>query len=287
VGSEVYNVDAYEFDDLSAHSQIPDGKSACDAGNDSVYRESWLGAEIRSGLANVAISPSEEGAAQVAVALGRALHTIQDNCAHHGMPNPQHAWHSLSDSCFGTSESPDLVPAAFNCAAAETDAVFAAFHGTVDEYGVGYADLDRADSAYTHWPSHGDVCAFLGSAGGWDGVDRRWNNAVMSPALRDQLVRSITSDDAGLTDVCANGSIEALTSDPELDTSGGAMSCLKIHAFCLGKADSADEAPPWETEPAMDAPPSGCSVGGRAPLGAPALLALALAALLVRRRRRA
>ena len=40
----------------------------------------------------------------------------QDNCAHSGVPNTQHAWFSLSDSCLDTTLSPDIQPEAQKCA---------------------------------------------------------------------------------------------------------------------------------------------------------------------------
>src|SRR5256885_12817527 len=105
VAVEAYNTDAFEFEDLAAHAQIPVGSTACDAADRSLMRLGALGRELRGGLGELRRSGSGAAATAVARALGRSLHTVQDNCAHHGMPNPQHAWFSLSDSCRSTSDS--------------------------------------------------------------------------------------------------------------------------------------------------------------------------------------
>jgi MYXO-CTERM domain-containing protein len=298
VGVEVYNVDANEFNDLSAHSQIPDGSGACDAANASLWRVFWLGTQVRGVTLSVGYQPSKDGHTQLAQHIGRALHTIQDNCAHHGMPNPQHAWHSLKDVCQGTTESPDLVPDAFNCARVETDAVFEAFIEVLHDNGGDFAQLaDVSDEDDTHWPAYGDVCDFLGSAGTWDGQDRRWDNSVVRPALTAQLVAAIGgADSSQFARVCSSDAdVLPQYSDGVLDTSGGAQSCIKIHTFCLGKADQAANAepPPWETAPAPThaaAMHGGCSVAGvAAPSSSPTaalLLVFGLVGLVGRRRSR-
>src|SRR5205823_6276616 len=99
VATEDYDTDSHEWTDLSAHAQIDDGMTACDAADAAAARAWGLGRDLRTLL------QTDAGAA--ATALGRALHTIQDDCAHHGMPNPQHAWFSLEDFCEGTALSPD------------------------------------------------------------------------------------------------------------------------------------------------------------------------------------
>jgi hypothetical protein len=294
VGVEVYNVDANEFNDLSAHSQITTGSNACDAANLSLWRVFWLGEQIRAVTIAVGYSPSESGHNQLAQHLGRALHTLQDNCAHSGMPNPQHAWHSLSDVCQGTTESPDLNPEAFTCAAAETDAAFSAFIDLLHDSGGDFAQLTNiTDEDDKHWPAYGDVCDFLGSANDWDGTDRRWDNSVMRPALTDHLVQAIQgASDAQFTRLCTSwyDDVNASYSDPDFDTSGGAQSCLKIHAFCLGKADSAGapQPPPWETAQ-TPAPSAGCSLSGVTATPSAArlvfLIAAALGLTLARKRR--
>jgi hypothetical protein len=303
VGVEVYNVDANEFNDLSAHSQVPVGSTACDAANMSLWRVFWFGQQLRAVTISAGYSASQAKHNEMAQHLGRALHTVQDNCAHSGMPNPQHAWHSLSDTCRGTTESPDVQTPAFSCARGETDAVFAAFIDVLHDNGGSFAQLNNITGEDDkHWPGYGDVCDFLGSAGDWGGDDGRWDNHVMRPALTSRLVGALEgASTAQFARVCtgAGDGVVPLYSDAERDTSGGAQSCLKIHAFCLGKADAGEvpQAPPWETDAttqtettpaAMSAGVTGgCDVGGGgdAPISAGALFGCALALLVARRRR--
>jgi hypothetical protein len=269
---ETYNVDHNEFNVLAAHSQIPSGKSACDAANDSLWRVFWLGGQMRQALEGAAWSPSRAGNDQLAQHLGRALHTVQDNCAHRGMPNPQHAWHSLSDTCDGTSESPDVQPDAFACASDETDTVLGGFVDALHDAGAQLSDLSSVTGDDDkHWPRYSDVCDYLASAKTWDGEDRRWDNQVMRPALTAQLLAGLSgADDSQFQRVCGDGAdITAAWSDPDFDTSNGPPSCLKIHAACLGKADSdAEGPPPWENEAATTATTQtqgGCSATPGAP----------------------
>jgi hypothetical protein len=301
VGVEVYNVDANEFNDLSAHSQIPAGSTACDAANTSLWRVFWLGQQLRAATVAAGYSGSEAQHNAIAQHLGRALHTVQDNCAHSGMPNPQHAWHSLSDTCRGTTESPDVQTPAFSCARNETDAIFSAFVDVLHDNGGDFAQLANiTDEDDKHWPAYGDVCDFLGSAGDWDGGDRRWDNKVVRPALTSRLVAALNGADASeFARVCTSweDSVLPAYSDNDRDTSGGAQSCIKIHAFCLGKADgdSVDsEPPPYDTDATRETPAAapataagvnggGCSTGGGEPLSAGALLAGALLLLVTRK----
>ncbi|MGZ3438677.1 MAG: hypothetical protein ACXVDD_04150 [Polyangia bacterium] len=301
VGTEVYDVDANEFNDLSAHSQIPDGSTACDAANASLWRVFWLGGQLRDATVAAGYSASQQEHDAIAQHLGRALHTVQDNCAHSGMPNPQHAWHSLSDTCQGTTESPDVQTPAFACARTETDAIFSAFVDVLHDNGGEFGQLSNISTDNDkNWPAYGDVCDFLGSASSWDGEDRRWDNHVVRPALTAHLVSALYgADSSQFTRLCtgARDGVVPLYSDNERDVSGGPQSCLKIHAFCLGKADGdsvSSEPPPYDTDaanatPATDAPATamgvtgGCSTGGGEPLSAGALLAGALLLLLTRK----
>jgi uncharacterized protein (TIGR03382 family) len=288
VAVETYDVDHNEFEVLAAHSQIPDGKTTCDAANDSLWRVFWLGGQIRQAIGGVVYQPSRAGNDQLAQHLGRALHTIQDNCAHKGMPNPQHAWHSLSDVCRGTSESPDVQPDAIDCATVESDGVIAGFVDTLQDVGADFAQLsDVTGDDDKHFPAYTDVCAFLASANDWDGVDRRWDNTVMRPALAAQLLAGMSgADDSQFQRVCGNGAdVDNAFTDPDFDTSGGAQSCIQIHAFCLGKADSLEEtAPPWEPAAQSTTTQGGCSAVPGPPSDGLVLLGLLAVAWLVRRR---
>jgi MYXO-CTERM domain-containing protein len=289
VGTEAYNVDSYEWSHPEAHAQIDDGAigNACGAANAVLERERQLGADIRNSLGQLAGSPSEDLRIHIATQLGRSLHTIQDDCAHHGMPNAQHAWWSRLDACSGSHTSPDAQPEAASCARTETDAVLAAFNNALSNAGLSATALDNVSEGWTHWPKRGDVCDFLHEAETWDGTDRRWNNAIVVPWLRDQLVHAIATDDSSLGDACAED-IAVASPDAHVDVSSPPPFCFKLKAYCLGaggKADGEVEAPPpWETS---DEPTSsGCSVGNDASAGW-LLFGFAAAGIALRRRSRA
>jgi len=285
VGTEAYNVDSYGWSHPEAHAQIGEGAigTACTAANAALERERMLGVDIRTSLQTLVGSPSEDLRIHIATQLGRALHTVQDDCAHHGMPNPQHAWWSLTDSCTGSKTSPDLVPAAASCARTETAAIFAAFTQEMATAGVAPAALDNVSEGWTHWPARGDVCSFLREAATWDGVDRRWNNDVAVPWLRDQLTNAITSDDSSVGDTCAgDAAIAQYQPDAQVNTANPPSWCFKVSALCVGTGGKDDDAtevqPPWETGTETS---GGCSVGGDGSL----LLVLVGLVGLTRRRR--
>ena len=291
VGAAAYNVDAYEWDTLAAHGQPENGQSKCQAANATVERIRTLAQDMRA-IAGASTDYNPE----LAVALGRALHTIQDNCAHRGMPNPEHAWFSMSDSCSDTELSPDVQPEAIACAEQETAAAFTAFVAAIQvpEPPPPPEPNNNQNPNPQLWPHRGDVCDFLKSATTWDGQDRRWNNQLVVPALRDQLYQSLVVDPgAPANDVCANGeaALEPLSPVPNLDTSQPIEWCTKIQLYCAGKADSSDAAPPWEPKPEATSPTpseqgSGCSLPARRGTNPVSLLGIALAALAAAARRR-
>jgi MYXO-CTERM domain-containing protein len=271
---ESYNVDADEWDDMAAHAQMALQNARCDGANATVARMYGLGQDLRLALDG----GDATGAAR---ALGRGLHTIQDNCAHKGVPNPEHAWFSLEDSCDGTRLTPDKAPDALPCAQADTAASLASFLDELDLLGVAAADLAGAESARTRKYGWMDGCNFLGEADTWDGRDSRWERDVVGAALQGDLWRGLAGD-AATGDIC-DGDPEAITapSAPDVDVSDGTHSCLKVHLYCLGKADIE----PWADDSV--APPtesSGCSVARTD--GGPGVLALVLAAALAGARRR-
>jgi hypothetical protein len=293
VGAAAYNVDHYEWDLMAAHAQPEDGQSKCDAANAAVTRIQSLALEMRAKGQSKSWDSTD-----LAKAFGRALHTIQDNCAHSGVPNPEHAWFSLSDSCLDTKSSPDIQPEAVACAEQATKLAFDAFASAVDEkivtvYERFDQDQDRQPAMF--FPPRGGVCEFLKSATTWDGVDRRWNNDVVVPALQDQLFRTLVVDPQSATvDVCGTGAdaLEPSSAPPDVDTSQPIEWCTHLNIYCVGKTDGADTAPPWETPgtpaatPAAGSPDedSGCSIG-RSSSGGLGLALLLLAGLCVRRRR--
>lgn len=278
VGIEAYNVDHFEWHDMAAHAQVDAGQSQCEAANLAADRVGTLGTELRDGIAGFATSKLGVDSQTLAIALGRALHTIQDNCAHRGVSNPHHAWLSHDDTCLGTKRSPDARPEALACAEAETAAVVAAFASAVRDAGIALRNLDDQGDRpmeITRWPSRGDVCEFLASGGSWDGVDDHWNDGIVVPAVRERFVAGLGGASAS-ADVCG-GDPQALATaaDPAIDTSAGQAACKSIQAFCFGKDDAPDALPPWQ-DPAEAAADNagddaqGCAIGdARAPsLGA-------------------
>ena len=301
IATEDYNTDGREWDDLRAHAQIDDGETACTAADRTAQRVYELGGELRTQLEKVVRTRSDDDVGLTASAVGRALHTIQDNCAHHGMPNPQHAWASLSDFCDGTTLSPDIQDDAMACARHETDALMVAVAAAVEQADaaslLGSASCPplpdtSGDSNPTmrevcrdrFLPGPIDGCEFLGRAKDWDGTDRRWENRVVVPALRDAFV-------AGLAGASAPGAIcggdervlSPAVSDPVLDVSAGAPTCVRANILCLGKADDQTENPFADDDVEANTA-GGCSTTGTDTASLP--LALALAVMLGRRQRR-
>ena len=298
--TEDYNTDAREWDDLAAHAQIDGDQTACAGADAAAARVYQLGGALRSALAAVHTAGGDANVAATASALGRALHTLQDNCAHHGMPNPQHAWFSLSDFCDGTELSPDIQDDALACARTETAAAMAIAAQLIRGAGsnvVGWLDARSCPPS----PSSGhnsttppsvcqsrflpgpiDGCSFLGEAHAWDGIDRTWKNPVVITALRGGLQAGATGA-AAPGPTCRGGDETVLSpavSQPIVDVSAGPASCVRASVFCLGKADDTDSPFAGEAAPTTDA--GGCA----ATTGRSSVLGLALVAAALRRRRR-
>lgn len=283
VGAAAYNVDHYEWSDLSAHAQPEAGETRCQAANKALGRVRALAQEVRA----ISDAGGDYDPA-LAVALGRVLHTLQDNCAHSGMPNEQHAWFSVSDTCTDTKSSPDVQPEAVACAEQETALAFETFAKQVKVPTPPPPQEPGSTSQPAQlWPKRGGVCDFLKSGASWDGVDRRWNNSLVVGALRDQLGSSLGSDpSAPAVDVCAGdeGALEPAAPAPVVDTSAPVEWCNLLKLYCAGKTDGADEAPPWEAvAPApSSADGAGCGLARDVGTDRAGWLGLALAAFLGR-----
>ena len=301
IATEDYNTDGREWDDLRAHAQIDDGETACTAADRTAQRVYELGGALRTQLATAVRTGSDDDVGLTASAIGRALHTIQDNCAHHGMPNPQHAWASLSDFCDGTSLSPDIQDDAIACARHETDALMVAVAAAVKQADA--ASL-LGSASCPALPEHGDAsttmravcedrflpgpidgCGFLGRAKDWDGTDRRWENRVVVPALRDAFAAGLAGASSPRA-ICAGDErvLSPAVSDPVLDVSAGTPSCTRAKLLCLGKADDTDS--PFADDDGAPSDAGGCSTTGTGTGSLALALALALAAVLIRRQRR-
>ena len=300
VATEDYDTDSREWDDLRAHAQIDDGETACVAADRAAGRMWLLGDDLRVALRAVATSGTEDNVGKVGATLGRALHTVQDDCAHHGMPNPQHAWFSLGDFCDGTATSPDLQDEALSCARVESDAVMALVARTIDEAGVagqleaescpsepGSRDNNNGQTPVCQrrfLPGPIDACSFLGRAKDWDGIDRTWANAVVVPALRQAFAAGLAGKPA-LASICHGDEtvLSPAVSKPIVDVASGAPSCARASVFCLGKADDSDN--PFADDAEATSQTGGCNVTGEGP-GAASVLGVLLMVQARRRRRR-
>lgn len=299
VATESYNADSREWDDLRAHAQIDAGETACVAADRTAERMWLLGADVRAQLASVQARANLDNVGSAAQALGRALHTIQDNCAHQGMPNPQHAWFSLSDFCFDTELSPDIQSDGMSCARVETEAVVQlvadAVRASGTTRGLAAQACPPVDSSRDNTnerpvcekrflPGPIDACRFLGSAQDWDGVDRTWANDVVGGALREAFAAGLAGEPM-LASICRGDEtvLSSAVSQPLLDVSGGTPSCGLAKLLCLGKADDADN-PFFDHDHdglAEDEQTGGCSSGGGHGFG----LLLIAAGVFARRRR--
>jgi len=286
VAIEAASVDGLEWDDLAAHAQLAEGLPLCESANAVITRLVALRDEFRASLAKLAGTPPRrwyeyEGlAARVATAVGRGLHTLQDNHAHLGVSNPEHAWFSLGDECGGAWRSPDDDPAALADARRVTTAALRQVEAEIAQAGVRIllnqysCKESRAESgsgtpacAPTSSPTPWAVCRYLAEAERWDGIDRRWDITATETGFLEAFLGGARWD------MCETTVLYA-PPRPTVDISHGAPTCPAIHLLCLGHADEAGTAA-GATVPAEVA---GCRVARHG--DAPAWLALlALAGL--------
>lgn len=224
VAAAAYNVDKLEWTDMAAHGQRRQGQSACDAGQATANRLNDLGRAIRA-----TNTPKES-----AKLLGQALHTIQDECAHHGMTNAQHAHFSLDAEC-GDGTNPDTTSSALSCAASRTKAAFVALRGSL---GLSSAELSSWCVSHgcstTRMVGLREGCEFLGERAAWNFKETKWTNAagqIMFTAFTNGLTGG------GAPKVCGNGDIalaaDTLAKEP-------AESCTTVRTVC-GKVDASEE----------------------------------------------
>lgn len=250
MGKQVFETDYKEWTDLSAHAQRELGQDRCEAAEASATRVEML--------ARALVDDAHQGAYEAAaIDLGRALHTLQDECAHHGMTNEEHAFYSLEDTCGAGNLSPDTQPEALACAESRTrDAMAAAAAALAD---VRWTDVDwicrgtndEDTCQLASLPSPFQACDFLAMHKEWDGADSRWNGDVVGPALVDAFGRGLRGDLVSAP-VCDHaGAIDPVL--PHALVSDRDAGCGLTDIACLGKADT-------ESTPVPDT--GGCTVGG-------------------------
>ncbi len=230
---EAFNVDHNEWTDLSAHSQTEFGQSTCDAAAATQKRLHDLGADVRTILGSDHDSASPSTANDLAHALGRAMHTIQDNCAHSGMSNEQHAWLDDQDVCVAPDMNPDTKPEALQCAREESAAVMTAFHDALVAANMNPADLSAATAITESNPSRKQACTFIKRWKQWDGVDSRWDNELTRRDFRKTLTTAF-SVEARTADLCADGAtLTSPTQEPKVEVTD--PWCPGLSIFCIGE----------------------------------------------------
>lgn len=283
MGKAVYETDYREWEDLSAHAQTARGQDRCSAAEAATTRVESL---ARSVVTAVRARDYE----RAAVDLGRALHTIQDECAHHGMTNEEHAFLSLEQTCEGMDTSPDVQPEAIACAAQRTATVMnqvrVAVAGTAWSGVDGlcrdwHGDNQDSDAcANASLPSPVMACEFLSLFDDYNGVDSRWNSAVVGPSLLDAFEAGLRGDAASRT-MCAGDAHAIDPVAPHAVQEVRDVTCGLTDIGCLGKVDDGTEVDPYgeDTAPAT----GGCSSSG----GAGSLLLALLSVSLLGARSRA
>jgi len=295
IAMEAENTDAHEWKDMRAHAQMSGELPMCDAANEIVVRLRDLGEEYRTSLAALSSTTSwverEEHAGVAAAALGRALHTLQDNFAHQGVTNQQHGWYSLADFCEGTKSSPDFRPGAEEEARAMTEDFFAELALSLNDAALVKllnsnacpVDQDAESSldpcSQVVLPAPWELCNFLAESKSWDGIDRRWDSDIVSSALVDAFFSGTAMD------LCSESTLE-LPAAAAVNVTEGIPTCTSAHLLCFGKVDdpglAADEpAPATASEES-----GGCSIANGSQREGLMLAAAALALSLVLRRRR-
>lgn len=274
MGQEVYQTDYREWTNLSAHAQRELGEDRCTAADAALARVDRLAREV---VAKTRAGDFDGGAA----ALGRAIHTLQDECAHRGMTNQEHAYYSLVQTCTDLDSSPDVQPEAIACAQSRTREVFAAVASALE--GTSWAwvkdicidhtgDVDRDACQMAALPTPSMACDFLAEHDDWDGEDSRWNGDRVGPALVGAFEGGLRGD-APPAPICGTDDRAIDPPSPHAFVGDRAAGCALIDITCLGKVD--------DPGTARDPDSAGCTTGGT-----PSALTLLVVAGTVRRRRR-
>lgn len=285
-GRADYETDYREWLTLAAHAQREVGQDRCSAADAAADRVEELGLAVAD-----AANRGDYGAA--ADQLGRAIHTLQDECAHHGMTNPEHAFYSMEQTCGEGDTSPDIQPAAIACATTRTRDVMrtvAAALASADRYAMdrvcegygGGGDGGNQDTtcAQAALPTPVMGCHFLAEHRDWDGTDTAWDGATVGPALVAAFTDGLAGGAASRS-VCAGDDRAIDPPSPHADVTDRDVGCALTDIGCLGRADDPNDG-------ADDAPDTGGCHSGRD--GVHSLVAAAILIVLVggvgRQRRR-
>lgn len=241
-GRAAYETDYREWLTLAAHAQREVGQDRCPAADAAADRLDQLGLAIVD-----AANRGDYGTA--ADELGRAIHTLQDECAHHGMTNPEHAFYSMEQTCGDGDTSPDVQPAAIACATARTRDVMrtvATALATADRYAMNRVCSDYAGGgdggnqdttcAQAVLPTPVMGCHFLAEHRQWDGTDTTWDGAIVGPAL----VAAFTDGLSGVATshaVCAGDDRAIDPPAPHPTVTDRDVGCALTDVGCLGRAD--------------------------------------------------
>lgn len=262
MGQQAFETDYQEWTTPSAHAQRAVGQDRCDAADDAAVRVRALGNDL---VADAHAGKYEDAA----VALGRAIHTLQDECAHHGMTNEEHAFYSMEDTCGDdVNVSPDTQPLAIACAQSRTNDAMAAVAAALADVSWSGLDLcrdsnDQDTCELASLPSPFQACDFLALHKEWDGADSTWNGDVVGPALVSAFDHGLTGDVAYVPVCAAQTSIDPLA--PHALVTSRDTGCALTDVACFGKADAPG---------AVAAPASGGCAAGGSPGLVLALLAL-------------
>lgn len=233
LGAEAFNVDRREWDNSSAHAVMGNGQSMCAAARATQERLRQLGSEIHATLRKSQLTKDDGN--RLASSLGRALHTLQDNCAHEGMPNPQHSWYSNRGVCASSGEDPDKAPKALQCAHTETLTALKYFVEAMRTAGHAPASLTADFAPQKRNPSRQQACTFLDEWQQFDGKDRRWDNSDTVPSFRTTFIRTFqTGRSSG--DVCRD--LSPAPARPTVRISN--PSCGLLQLYCAGGDDNAE-----------------------------------------------
>jgi len=274
-GKQVYETDFLEWTDLSAHAQREQGQDLCSAADAALARVDRLARSI--------VDQANAGRLEdVAIDVGRVIHTLQDECAHHGMSNDEHAFLSMTMTCTGEEVSPDVQPEALVCAETRTREAMAMIARALATVQWGNSarmcvDFDNRDvCANALLPSPFMACDFLAQHKEWDGADTSWHSTLVGDALVATLAAGLAGEPTTRS-ACGGNPTAIDPAQPHARVDDRTIGCTLTDVVCLGKADGEEVI---EEQPEVM---GGCSTGS--PTG-PGLAVMALALIFLARRRR-